>query len=263
MSAAAHFFKSGWRTQFEFKKHVWGVTFETPDTAIAFGNRSLVIEDLKSILPDAEFHRLKQTHSATLQWSSAETKTIDPFVGPSKIEGDALATESLNVAVGVSTADCIPLAIVGGETVSAIHAGWKGVQNEIILKSLNELKAKGFDPQKAEAFIGPHILRSSFEVDKDLAESFQAQYDSYLAKCLPSERGYFHDLILSPSPVSKHKAYVDLLNIARLQLCLAGLRFQSLHFYLQDTKTTLEWASFRREGANMGKNLTFVSRRTP
>ena len=214
-------------------------------------------------MPDADFHRLKQTHSDSLQLSSAQTKTDDPFLGPSKIEGDAIATSSLNVAVGVSTADCIPIAIVGGETAVAIHAGWKGVQNEIILKSLAELKAKGFDSKKAEAFIGPHILRSSFEVDKALAESFQSQYDADLEKCPPNERGYFHDLILSPSPVSKHKAYVDLLNIARLQMCLGGIPFQSIHFFLQDTKTTLEWASFRREGANMGKNLTFVSRRTP
>lgn len=214
-------------------------------------------------MPEAEFHRLKQTHSDILQWSSLETKTADPFVGPSKIEGDAIATNAVNVAVGVSTADCIPLAIVGGETAVAIHAGWKGVQNEIILKSLAALTATGFDAKKAEAFIGPHILRSSFEVDKALAESFQDQYDRYLEKCPPADRGFFHESVLSPSPVSKDKAYVDLINIARLQLCLGGVRFQSIHFFLQDTKTSLEWASFRREGANMGKNLTFVSRRTP
>lgn len=255
------YFKSGWPCDFEFQKFKWGVSFSSKTHHIVFCNQLFSFDELKKQFPACSFHRLKQTHSDSLEWASDETRIENPFVGPSKLEGDALATDEANSSLGVSTADCIPLAIIDGPTAVGIHAGWKGIENEIILKTFIELKEKNFDADKAQVFIGPHILRSSFEVDRALGEKFQDSFDRYLQACPAKERGFFHELILTPNREVKDKAFVDLMNLARVQLCIAGVPFQSIHFYLQDTKTSPHWASYRREGKNMGKNLTFVARR--
>lgn len=255
------YFKSGWPSDFEFQKFNWGVAFSSKTHHVIFGNKLLNFEELKNQFPGCAFHRLKQTHSDSLEWTSEQTVIDNPFIGPSKVEGDAVATDEANAALGVSTADCVPLAIAQGSTVVGIHAGWKGIENEIILKTFIELKEKNFDAAHAQVFIGPHILRSSFEVDRALGEKFQESFDRYLQACPEKERGYFHELILTPNRENKDKAFVDLMNLARVQLCIAGVPFQSIHFYLQDTKTSPHWASYRREGKNMGKNLAFVARR--
>ncbi len=260
-SSTVPYFKSGWPGDFDFQRHAWGVSFSSKYYHVIFGNKLFTIEDLKKQFPACSFHRLKQTHSDFLEWASERTTTENPMVGPSKLEGDALASHVANFALGVSTADCIPVVMIDGSTAVGIHAGWKGVDNEIILKTLIELKEKNFDVENAQVFIGPHILRSSFEVDRALGEKFQQSYDQYLKACPVKQRAYFHEVILTPHRNLKEKVFIDLLNLARVQLCIAGIPFESIHFYLQDTKTSPHWASYRREGANMGKNLTFVARR--
>lgn len=257
------YFKSGWDTDLEFTKEIWGVSFKSKNHCVVFGNKQFSFDNMKASFRNCSFHRLKQTHSDILEKASNETQIENPTVGPSAVHGDAIFTDEANSALGVSTADCLPVAIVNPKFCLGIHAGWKGIQSEIISKSLVKLKNEGFDLDKTEIFIGPHILRSSFEVDLSLADQFQDKYNEYLETCPSAERGFFQESIVTTFAQKPGKAFVDLFNIARVQLCIAGIRFQRIHFYLQDTKTSPHWASYRREGANMGKNLAFVARLNP
>ena len=56
-----------------------------------------------------------------------------------KLKGDALITGINNVAIGVLTADCVPILIYDQRTknhISVIHAGWKSAYKDIVKKVL-------------------------------------------------------------------------------------------------------------------------------
>ena len=91
-----------------------------------------------------------------------------------KFIGDALITNTRNIAIGVLTADCAPIMIYdqNKNIISAIHAGWKGAYKGIIKKVVNFLKKKGSKTKDLIAVIGPCITQYSYEVQKDFKYKF-------------------------------------------------------------------------------------------
>ena len=86
-----------------------------------------------------------------------------------KIKADALITSNKNIAIGVLTADCVPILIYdkNKKIVSAIHAGWKGAYKGIIKNVVKFLFNKGCNPKDIIAVIGPCISQKNYEVKKD------------------------------------------------------------------------------------------------
>ena len=234
-----------------------GIKIETNDHLFFFFNASAQLSDISQNFHSRSFHRLHQKHTDVCQNSSTETCVQDPTKGFSAVIGDAIYTQDPGHAVGVSTADCIPLLIASDSSVMAIHAGWKGVENEIVIKSL---RGRWQAPERSQVVIGPHIQARSFEVDLDLAVKFNSQYDRYCAE-LSRSRNRFD--VFELSAANAKKAYVNLSLIVLAQLQLCGFTPSQIWISDIDTKTDLNWASYRREGANMGKNLSFVARRSP
>jgi len=72
-------------------------------------------------------------------------------------EADALISMSPGVAVGIATADCVPILLTtaGAETVAAIHAGWRGTLADIVGTVVSALEERGVEPAQLEAAIGP------------------------------------------------------------------------------------------------------------
>ena len=58
------------------------------------------------------------------------------------IKGDAMITKMKGVALGVVTADCVPVLLydVKNQIIGCIHAGWKGAYLDIIKNTINEIK---------------------------------------------------------------------------------------------------------------------------
>ncbi|MCQ8849538.1 peptidoglycan editing factor PgeF [Alteromonas stellipolaris] len=98
----------------------------------------------------------------------------------SETEGDAAYTTSTTHFCAVMTADCVPILICdnAGKEVAAVHAGWKGLESEIISRTVNH-----FSSQASElmAWIGPAICQQCYEVDASLAQRF-ADYPSALCQ---------------------------------------------------------------------------------
>lgn len=160
----------------------------------------------------------------------------------SSFEADALITSHQKVAVAVYTADCIPLIIYDSDqkTVAAVHAGWRGVVADVVGTTFEKLAAR--DPQKIKAWIGPHILKSSFEVGLDVAEQLR------LAPCSGQEFLQVH--------ADKNKRYVDLAGIVSAQIQRFGVNSQHIHISDNNTLTNNDYYSYRR--GDGGRLINFI-----
>ena len=106
-----------------------------------------------------------------------------------KIKADAMITKMRGVALGVLTADCVPVILydVKNEVIGCIHAGWKGAFFGIIKKTIIKIKKLNSET-KIYACVGPCIAKKNYEVDlkfyqKFIAKSFtNKKYFSYKSK---------------------------------------------------------------------------------
>ena len=83
-----------------------------------------------------------------------------------KINSDAIVTKIKGLALGVVTADCVPIIIydVKNEIAGCIHAGWKGALFGVIKNTVNKIKKINLN-NRIHASIGPCIGARSYEVD--------------------------------------------------------------------------------------------------
>ena len=136
-----------------------GLFYKNSKYFLFFGNKKSTLEQIKLSFPNFELLKIRQTHSS---------KTVE--ASDNTVEADSHYSSKKNAALLISTADCMPILIYCLQTnrVAAVHAGWKGVENQIIVKALLQLEKTGSDQKKFEIFVGPHLLQESFEIDYDI-----------------------------------------------------------------------------------------------
>ena len=93
-----------------------------------------------------------------------------------KVVADALITKMKGFALGVVTADCVPILVYDAknEIVGCIHAGWKGAFFDVIKNTISKMK-KISSGNKIYACIGPCIGKKSYEVDINFYKMFITQ----------------------------------------------------------------------------------------
>lgn len=93
-------------------------------------------------------------------------------------DGDALITDRTKTAIGVFTADCVPVILVDTRkgAIAAIHSGWKGTKALIVSKTIERLQEKyGSRTKDISVYIGPHIGGCCYEVSNELIEEFTSE----------------------------------------------------------------------------------------
>lgn len=118
---------------------------------------------------------LRQIHSGTVFTYSGEAEKIF-----NENEGDAIITNKLDVAIGVFTADCVPIILVDEkkQVAAAVHSGWKGTFNSITLKTIEKFKNEyNCDASDIKAYIGPHIRKCCYEISEELKKQFSDKKD--------------------------------------------------------------------------------------
>ena len=112
---------------------------------------------------------LNQIHSNKFYFISKNFK-----FNKKKLKGDALITNVKNIAIGVLTADCVPILIYDKnlKIISVIHAGWKGAYIGIIRKVIKFLIKNGSNAKDLIAVIGPSISQKNYEIQKDFKDKF-------------------------------------------------------------------------------------------
>ncbi|MFD3156479.1 peptidoglycan editing factor PgeF [Haloimpatiens sp. FM7330] len=91
-------------------------------------------------------------------------------------QGDALITNNKGVAIGVFTADCVPVLIFDKKkkVIAAVHSGWKGTFNLIVSKTIDKMiQEYGSKIENIVIYIGPHISKCCYEIGNDVKEKFE------------------------------------------------------------------------------------------
>jgi hypothetical protein len=85
---------------------------------------------------------------------------------------DGLVTRRAGVALGVLTADCVPLLLADAEAgvVGAAHAGWRGTKAGVIEAVVEAMCRLGAEAQNIAAALGPSIAQGSYEVGPEFPE---------------------------------------------------------------------------------------------
>lgn len=119
-----------------------------------------------------------------------------------KNEGDAIITDIKNVAIGVFTADCVPVILVNEDSgvIGAIHSGWKGTFNSITKKTLKKMSEEfSVNHKNTKAYIGAHIMDCCYEISEELKDKFiiEKSYvkDLFNGKNLNMQNCIINDLI--------------------------------------------------------------------
>jgi polyphenol oxidase len=134
------------------------------DASLVSQNRQLIKVQLN--LP-SEPVWLNQTHSNLA--IKATTNTTPP-------QADASYTDQPGVVCAVMTADCLPLLVcsVDGSEIAAIHAGWRGLLDGIIINTINALQSRD-----VLVWLGPAIGAECFEVGAEVRTAFLTKSDDY------------------------------------------------------------------------------------
>ena len=90
-----------------------------------------------------------------------------------KINSDAIITKVKGLALGVVTADCVPVIIydVKNKIAGCIHAGWKGALSGIIKNTVTKIRKLNSN-NLIFASIGPCLGKKSYEVDLNFYKKF-------------------------------------------------------------------------------------------
>jgi len=138
---------------------------------------------------------LQQVHGVELIEATSENL---------QAQADASYSKASNQVCVIMTADCLPVLFcdLEGTQVAAAHAGWRGLADSVLLKTLSS-----FDQtENVIAWMGPAISKAHFEVGQEVKEAFADYPEAFVS----SERqGYF---------------LADLYAIARQQLLNAGIK---------------------------------------
>lgn len=115
-------------------------------------------------------------------------------VGSNKIgqtpAADGLITMEKDLYLMVMVADCLPVLMYDPvlRIVSAVHAGWRGIGDQIIPETLSKFKDLGSEMENLIVGIGPGICQKHFIVRSGVLEKFRDYYPK--ATLLINKDGY-------------------------------------------------------------------------
>jgi len=148
-------------------------------------------------------------------------------------ECDALVTARPDLALAVTTADCMPLLFAAPGAVAACHSGWRGTAEHMPEAALRAIcRLAGCSADQVTVSLGPCIRVCCYEVGDEVAGRFPAE-------TVRAEFG---------------RPRLDLPRAAALQLANAGLAAEAFHDSGACTSCQPDWYfSHRRDGAPSGR----------
>ncbi len=159
-------------------------------------------------------------------------------------EADWIITSVPGVAVGVLTADCVPLLVYDSvqRAVGAIHAGWRGAVDGVVVEALSGMEdAFGSHCADLKVFVGPHARTCCYEVDEPF-------YDTVMRKKFGRNAWHRKD----------NKLFFDLYACCVEQLQKKGVPKDAITDVGICTICTPTYSSYRREKKTALRNMSWI-----
>ncbi len=93
---------------------------------------------------------------------------------------DAIITNSNSIAIGILTADCVPVMLFDPvrKVIGVSHAGWKGSLLRIAAKTVLKMKeVYGTEPSDCLVSLGPGICKRCYEVSDSIIKQFENAFN--------------------------------------------------------------------------------------
>jgi len=163
-----------------------------------------------------------------------------------RYDADIIMTNLPRVAIGVLTADCLPIVLYAPDVQAfvVVHAGWRGTHQQVVMQAIRDLqKEYDADPAGLHAWCGPCAHVDAYVVGEDFrAELALGPCARHTAQVLENRAGTWHYNLL------KH-------NI--LQLQEAGIPASQIDSTPSVcTITDTRYCSYRRERERAQRQIT-------
>ena len=173
-----------------------------------------------------------------------DSPSLDGF---SEATCDAIVTDRPGIAIGVLTADCVPILLFAPErcTAAAIHVGWKGTALNLCGKTVRGLQERfGARPENLTAAVGPSIGQCCYEVDEAVRSVFSQHDDLWHKWTEPSAPGRWR--------LDLPRANIDL-------MMATGVRNENIAWFNICTFCREDlFFSHRRDGGITGRQISFI-----
>lgn len=227
-------------------------TITIKDLTIVFGDKTLSCDPKIPQLAGGMVLAIKQEPFQTISKTLGTDKLIFPHQthGTKSIvirseadainqmanftDSDIVVTTAPNIAVGVLTADCLPLLLFDAQNriLAAVHAGWRGTIKNVALAAVEQMAELGAEPKNIRAYFGPCAHVDTYQASPELIHALEGS--KYKPQVLKTIAG---------------KAYFDLPGMNRLELIDAGLLPENINLdSCLDTLTNSTLWSYRRDG---------------
>ena len=157
---------------------------------------------------------------------------------------DGLITEEKGIALGITTADCLPILFYEPEReiIAAVHAGWKGSLKRISQKATQTITRLGGNIDKIIVVIGPHIKNCCYDIDEKRANSFENEFSN---QAINEKEG---------------RIFLDLTKVNLIQLLESGVKEENIEILPFCTHcNSKQCFSYRRDKESYGETLSFIS----
>ena len=193
----------------------------------------------------------RQTHSCRVAVIDDAFRMLDIDKQETALEGvDALVTTLEGVAIGVNTADCVPIVFADEQVgvIAVAHAGWRGTVGRIVKNVVAEMCRLGASADRIQVSMGPSICQDCFEVGDEVVETFaKAKFDL--------------NAMVKRNPQTG-KAHIDLRAANHEVLIAAGVPSSNIVLSRHCSRCEPDrFFSARRLGINSGRTFTFIIKR--
>lgn len=138
--------------------------------------------------------RSTQKHTDVIKMVDAAVPGCSGFNIEEEGPVDALITAKRGIVLTGFFADCQILLIYDHKCriAAVVHAGWRGVEKEIVRKVVARFVELGSKPSDITVAVGPSICRRCFETDDDVPERLGAVYGDQINEFIYREGDKWH-----------------------------------------------------------------------
>lgn len=196
---------------------------------------------------DIYIYEVKQVHGNNIVVLNKDfnVKDVNYYDSLNLAEVDGVFTQKTGIMLCIRTADCVPVLFydrIKG-IAGAIHCGWRGVYEGIIINAKNILNYFHSNLDDVIIMIGPSICKNCYEVKDDFLNKFIAK--NKLNQRFFKRTGEYN------------KLYFDLKSLLKNELNLSGFKKENIYDLNKCNFEDKNFYSYRRDKTDK-RQVSFI-----